>query len=68
MIFSLTVELKNGQRYDAQNIQVLRKGWGADFQKQVITFECSGVQTTFDAEDVKDVTYNRSEALLPTSV
>ena len=67
MIFSFTVKRKDGQRYAAQNVQILRKGWGGDYMRQVVAFECSGVLTVFDAEDVESVEFNVSEAALPTS-
>lgn len=67
-MYSMTVELKNGQRYDAKNIQIVRKGWGGDYMTEVVVFVCSGVITSFDCNEVKDITYNFADVTLPTSV
>lgn len=61
---SITVVHQNGHRYAANNLQVLRKSWG-QYQQCVLVFECSGVLTTFDWEDVKAIETN-SAVLNPT--
>ena len=58
MLGSITVRLNNGQRYAAQNLQTLRKGWGGDYEKTVLVFECSGVLTSFPVEDVAGIELN----------
>ena len=54
---SITVVRQNGQRYAANNLQVLRKDWG-NYEQCVLVFECSGVLTTFDWEDVRAIETN----------
>lgn len=51
MLGSLTVIRKDGQRYAANNLQVLRKSW-PEYGQSVLVFECSGVLTQFDVQDV----------------
>ncbi len=55
MLGSLTVYHKNGQSFAAQNLQVLRKGWGSGYAQCMLVFECSGVLTSFPVEDIKDI-------------
>ena len=64
MLGSLTVVLKNGQRYGAVNgLTPLRKGWGDaggvnELAQMVLAFECSGVLTTVDIQDVERIELN----------
>lgn len=53
----ITVIKKDGQRYAANNLQLLKKGWGGDYQQTVLVFECSGVLTSFDVQDIASIDY-----------
>jgi hypothetical protein len=59
---SITVVKKDGQRYDAENLQVLRKSW-QEYEQTVLVFKCSGVLTVFNVEDVERIDFNTSPRL-----
>lgn len=64
---SITVRHQNGQRYAANNLQVLRKSWG-EYEQCILVFECSGVLTTFDWEDVAAIEVNSAVLNPPEKV
>ena len=63
MIAFMTVRTKTGVRYAANNLQIIRKGWGGDYEKQVLIFECSGVLHQFDVDEIDSVEYGVNESV-----
>lgn len=69
VIAFLTVRLKDGRRYAANNMQIIRAGWGEDYKRQILAFECSGVLERFDVDDVAAVEFGvNADVELPASV
>lgn len=57
---SMSVVLKNGERYSANHVAVVRRAGSFDSD---ITFVCSGQQITKPAEDVERIEYRDGGAV-----
>ena len=57
---SMSVVLKNGERYSANHVAVVRRAGSFDSD---ITFVCSGQQITKPAEDVERIEYRAGGAV-----
>ena len=61
---SFTVRKKNGISYDANHLTIAR-GYDPDLGPgsiSLLTFVCSGVQTTFQASEIESVTFHPASA------